>query len=243
MLRIAEQFYSIQGEGPTVGTPAVFLRTQHCNLLCGGIGTERDGKLHTDATWRCDTIEVWLKGREYTSKELMENWEQEGWLEHIANGAHVVLTGGEPLLQQTELADFLAYLPPTTHIEVETNATKLPLPAFDQYIAQYSCSPKLANSGMPRERRAIPAALKWHARTSRSIFKFVVTTESDVAEAIRDIVEPYFLRPDRMYIMAAAETRAELLESGPSVAALCMRYGFQYSPRLHIELWDRKTGV
>ena len=62
-LPIAETFYSIQGEGITTGYPSVFVRLAGCNLMCGGQGTQFDGELHDGATWRCDTIEVWMKGK------------------------------------------------------------------------------------------------------------------------------------------------------------------------------------
>jgi len=61
-IRISEHFYSLQGEGKTMGVPAIFVRLQACNLLCGGYGTQKDGKLHDGATWRCDTLDVWTKG-------------------------------------------------------------------------------------------------------------------------------------------------------------------------------------
>ena len=60
-LNISEQFYSIQGEGRTVGVPALFLRLQGCNLTCGGKKTVLTGNKQDGASWRCDTIEVWTK--------------------------------------------------------------------------------------------------------------------------------------------------------------------------------------
>ena len=51
-LPIAETFYSIQGEGPSAGVPAVFLRTSHCNLRCPGWGP-------AGAEQGCDTLAVW----------------------------------------------------------------------------------------------------------------------------------------------------------------------------------------
>ena len=57
-LAISEIFFSIQGEGKTVGIPSVFVRLGGCNLICGGEGTQNDKKLHNNAKWRCDTIEI-----------------------------------------------------------------------------------------------------------------------------------------------------------------------------------------
>jgi hypothetical protein len=62
-LAISEVFYSIQGEGITTGTPSVFVRLGGCNLMCGGMGTQFDNELHNGASWRCDTIEVWMKAQ------------------------------------------------------------------------------------------------------------------------------------------------------------------------------------
>ena len=64
-LIVSEYFYSIQGEGKTMGVPSVFIRLTACNLMCGGRGTEKDFKLHNGATWRCDSIEVWRKGKKW----------------------------------------------------------------------------------------------------------------------------------------------------------------------------------
>ena len=52
-LSISEVFYSIQGEGKTVGIPSVFVRLAGCNLMCGGMGTQFDGELHNGAEFRC----------------------------------------------------------------------------------------------------------------------------------------------------------------------------------------------
>ena len=51
-LAISEIFFSIQGEGKTVGIPSVFVRLGGCNLICGGEGTQNDKKLHNNAKWR-----------------------------------------------------------------------------------------------------------------------------------------------------------------------------------------------
>ena len=95
-LRVSEHFYSIQGEGPTVGVPAVFVRLQGCNLNCG----------HQSGEWVCDTVDVWKKGIPYS----VEAWHELVNIHYgdaLSMGAHLVITGGEPLIQQKKLLEFI----------------------------------------------------------------------------------------------------------------------------------------
>ena len=71
-IAVSEYFYSLQGEGKTMGTPAIFLRLTGCNLMCGGYGVEKDGILRGGATWVCDTIQVWMKGTTYNFEDLCQ---------------------------------------------------------------------------------------------------------------------------------------------------------------------------
>src|SRR3954452_7149233 len=101
-MRIAEIFYSIQGEGRLAGVPSVFIRTSGCNLRC---------------VW-CDTP--------YTS------WEPEGeekTVDEIVAEAkryaarYAVVTGGEPLIAR-EIAELTQGLKSEEfHITIETAAT------------------------------------------------------------------------------------------------------------------------
>ena len=119
-LAISEVFYSIQGEGKTVGIPSVFVRLGGCNLMCGGMGTQFDGELHNGAEFRCDTVEVWMQAQ---SKEVEEVLCDECYTA-IENGAHIILTGGEPTMQQKGLEAFINYvkdeITPEPFFEVET---------------------------------------------------------------------------------------------------------------------------
>src|ERR1019366_1473722 len=126
-LKIAELFYSIQGEGSLVGVPSVFIRTSGCNLRCA---------------W-CDTP--------YTS------WQPEGTeleLDQILNevaalsARHVVVTGGEPMIAPDILALTGRLRALGKHITIETAGTVFAPVACDLM----SISPKLANS-TPRDPR------------------------------------------------------------------------------------------
>jgi 7-carboxy-7-deazaguanine synthase len=228
MLTISEQFYSIQGEGKTAGTPSVFLRLRGCNLLC---------------EWPCDTIDVWRQGASWTFENLLNHWEANGWINALISGAHLVLTGGEPLLQQEELAQFLALLPEGVFIEVETNATITPIRQLDQCISLYNVSPKTTNSGIPTERRYISGTLDYFARSNKGIFKFVVESADDVEEIIREFIAVFSVHRERVYLMPQCSDRRGHIEKSGIVADLCKKYRFNFSPRLQLLIWDKATGV
>ncbi len=232
-LAVAETFYSLQGEGPTVGRPAVFVRLKGCNLTCGGLNTVKTKTPDNGATWRCDTIEVWLKGERMTYADIIAPWKTQ-----IQNGAHIVITGGEPLLQDNDLVGFCKLLK-KNYIEIETNATLIPSAALDRHITQYNVSPKLKNSGMPADRRIVHGALKWHCDNPKSVFKFVVSRPEDLEE-IQSMVQ---VPPTRIFLMPAAQGRQELRANLPRVAQWAKERGYSLSNRLHLELWDRATGV
>jgi 6-pyruvoyltetrahydropterin 2'-reductase len=228
---VSETFYSIQGEGKYAGVPAVFLRTQGCNLLC---------------RWPCDTIPVWREGRLYSYAELYELWKRNKWVGSFEKGAHLILTGGEPMERQEEIAGFLTYLHdrgPKPFVEVETNATISPKPSFDAFIRHYTCSPKLSNSGMPVGRRRRAEVIKNFVSHDRAIFKFVIDSQSDVREMLDGYVEPFGIEPSRIYLMTEATCEEELREKSKWLIELCKEHAFNYSPRLQLSIWNRLTGV
>lgn len=247
-LSVSEHFYSLQGEGVTTGVPAIFLRLAGCNLMCGGQGTERDGKLHDGATWRCDTIEVWLKGRSKTYPELIAEMDGSyGFLSRLREGAHLVVTGGEPLLQEKGILGFLEYLETTHHlrpiIEVETNGTCLPSEKLAERVRHWNCSPKLSNSGMAVSLRIFPEVLRWFDAQPGIMFKFVIDQEYDWKEIFQDFISPGLCSKSNLVLMPAADSLAALLEKNKLVADICIRECVRMCTRLHVEIWDRLTGV
>lgn len=248
-LPIAETFYSLQGEGKSAGVPAVFLRVGGCNLLCGAPPDadapqdELEPNADEGATWVCDTIETWRNPEPVTDRELLGEWTKNGSLAKLRTGtAHLVLTGGEPLLRQELLGEFLTYANIET-VEVETNGTIVPdHTPFDDQIAQYNVSTKLSNSGMPEDRRLIPEAIRHFRDDPRATFKFVVSREDDLNE-IRALQGNYGIPATQIMLMPAGATQAELAETAPRVADICKADGYRYSDRLHVRLWNIATGV
>lgn len=239
-LAVSEVFYSIQGEGKTVGIPSVFVRLGGCNLMCGGMGTQFDGELHNGAEFRCDTVEVWMKA---TSKETHEILPQD-CVEAIRNGAHVILTGGEPTMQQAGLYEFISYVKTTinqnAYFEVETNGTIMPNQFLLEQIDLWNCSPKLRNSGMDNAMTYKPDVIK-ELNKKNTIFKFVVNSDKEWEEIERDYLP--IVDREKIYLMPAGENQELLNENKQRVVELAKDKYLNFTTRLHIEIWNKKTGV
>ena len=238
-IKVSEMFYSIQGEGPTMGKPCVFLRLQSCNLMCGGQDTVKDKQLHDGATWRCDTIETWLEGKEYQVDDLINELEEL----NLMKCKRLIITGGEPTMQMQNLILLLDKLPEDIKIEVETNSTIKPTDEFNKYIDQYNVSPKLSNSGMPKSRRYKGEALIWHKENEKSFFKFVVTRKGDMEEIFEFFIKPLDLPSNKIYLMPGAGNREELIKNSQLVAELCKSNYFNFSSRMQLQIWNRAVGV
>jgi organic radical activating enzyme len=232
-LSVSECFYSIQGEGRTTGTPAVFLRLSGCNLLC------------KSAEWVCDSIDVWRTGVKIDFDKIFD----EKMIEAFYKGAHLVLTGGEPALHQKQIFRFLiwfknehGFLP---YIEIETNGTIYLSDDFFEILDQINCSYKLANSGEPFKKRIKMKSLKRISSHKNYFFKFVINKDLDMEETLETLGEVYegFIIKSNVYLMPAGEDQAELSKTRPIVADLCKKHFFNYTERSHIVIWNKKTGV
>jgi len=215
--RISECFFSIQGEGVTAGTPAVFVRLQGCSVGCA---------------W-CDTKYSWdpAGGREQPLEALLGNVA-------MFPCRRVVVTGGEPLESVLFIPLAAALKKRDYTVEVETSGT-VPPPLLP--IDQWNVSLKLANSGVPESTRINPKALPDFVGFG-AWWKFVVADRGDVTEVLQ-LMERFALPRDRILLMPEGIRRAELLERSLWVVEECRRHGFRYSPRLHVLLWGARRGV
>lgn len=247
-LPVSEYFYSLQGEGRTTGVPAIFIRLTGCNLMCGGYGVERDGILRDGATWVCDTIAVWIRGTMRPIADWIDVWNQElNFVQRLQQGVHLVITGGEPLMHQTRILSMLQHLELTWGlrpiVEIETNATIIPATELDERVHYWNTSPKLSNSGMPTTKRLLPEVLHWFAQNPKTMSKFVITRPEDWTEIQTDFIQNNLVRQDQIVLMPGADSLDKLLEMNKLVAETCIKHQLRMSTRLHIEVWNQKTGV
>jgi len=239
-------FYTLEGESVNAGRPSVFSRLSLCNLSCSGWATPEN-------PLGCDSAISWRVKNKWTFDKLFEFFEQHSFHKRLQNGAIWKLTGGEPLIQQVALLEFVAAAcerwdlnHDETRIEFETNGTILPLPEWRYSTripqAAFIVSPKLANNGDPTDKRFKPEVLRWHAE-SGSTFKFVVTSEQDVEDVRTVYAEQFAIEPWRIWLMPEGTTTAKLKERAPWVAEQCKRHGYNFSNRLHIFIWEQALRV
>ena len=223
---INEIFYSLQGEGFFAGVPSVFVRLAGCPLKC---------------RW-CDT--KYARG-EKAGKKMSVDEVMRAVLEFEVR--HIVITGGEPMVNSElpELLDELA--DPCRHITIETSGIV--------HVAGLKCdlmsiSPKLANT-VAEETQA--AGEHEHIRFDPSVIenliasydyqlKFVVDASSDLDDIAGCIQKLENVNPYKIMLMPQAATSAEYVPKLRMVAEICKNTGFALSPRLHILLWNTQRG-
>ncbi|MFN3423878.1 MAG: 7-carboxy-7-deazaguanine synthase QueE [Novosphingobium meiothermophilum] len=235
-----EVFSSLQGEGPGMGRPSVFVRLSRCNLAC---------------RW-CDTAYTWRfsgDNRPHRDEVAFERAENQVSLSEEDAAALVlahpedrlVITGGEPLLQGAALARMVALLKaarPHLHVEIETNGTVPVHPALDPLVDQFNVSPKLAHSGNDAALALVPERLAEWARDPRAWFKFVVSAPADLAE-IAALQARHAIRPDHLFVMPEGTASSILRERARWLAEEALDRGWRFTDRLHIHLYGDTRGT
>ncbi len=250
---------TVQGEGKLAGTPSLFIRLASCNLRC--IWQMEDGSL-----CQCDTS--------YASfhPEGKRSWDVDEIVSvvrhNLGNIQHVVITGGEPLLQKKGVEALSKKLKTSlnVHITVESNGT-----LYDEELAQwvdlFSISPKLSNSvpsldKLQHYKESETGASKYHHQIRRNIkalqsyvdlvkstdkelqLKFVVGKSTDEDEIINDYINLLSgVDKNDIMLMPLGATHEQLAKSTPVVLKSCIKNGWKFSPRIHIDIFGSKKGV
>jgi organic radical activating enzyme len=154
----------------------------------------------------------------------------------------VVVTGGEPLLQQQDLVELFGELRKYDfRIEIETSGTIEPVEELAKLVAQWNVSPKLSNSGNALPARLRGGPLTWFAGMKTANFKFVITHASDLDE-VEQLCSRFGIERHRILLMPEATESHRLVETGRWLADECVKRGFRLTTRLHVSLWDTVRG-
>lgn len=218
---ISEIFQSVQGEGLLTGTPSVFVRTSGCNLRC----------------WFCDTpYTSWrAEGRSLGVDEMIARVRR-------FDVRHVVLTGGEPLLQAESVQLCETLHAEGLHITVETAGTCFLHVACDLM----SISPKLAGStpsteqaGWWRERheqrRHAPDVVRRLIAEHPYQIKFVIDRPDDLEEVAAYLGEVHQIDRHRVWLMPQGTEPRGLQQIASWLQDYCAENGFRFCPRRQIE--------
>ncbi len=217
-LRLSELFLSLQGEGPSAGTPAHFLRLQGCDVGC---------------VW-CDSRYTWdpAAGRALTIEAAFAG------LTALGDAPLLVVTGGEPLEHTGIDALLAAAVDRWPRVEVETSGL-FPPPRHDARL-HYNVSPKLP-SATPRWGETWRHVAAWVAEPNAT-FKLVIGDPPDLDDALRRIDE-HRLPRERVMLMPEGLTDEAVRRRARDLAEACKRLRLRMSPRLHVWLWGAKRGV
>lgn len=227
-LLVAETFGpTVQGEGPSAGQRAVFIRLLRCNLSCRACDTPY--------TWDATRFDLAAEGRPVSGEDLLA-WALGQDVELV------VITGGEPLLQQRALVPVVSALSAAgRRVEIETNGTIAPLPELADVVDQFNVSPKLAHfgAGMALSRRIKPDVLRAFAAAGRAVFKFVVTEPAELDE-IDALARSHGLAP--VWVMPEGTDARVITTRLRALADPAIERGYHLTTRLHLLLWGDQRG-
>lgn len=218
-----EIFYSIQGEGLNIGKPAVFVRLGNCNLKCRWCDTKYAWHVDfADRPSRSEANNYCAEGATFNKKVVLGKVLQE--IRKYKQCKHLVITGGEPMLQQDVILALRKALP-KYYVEVETNGSQ-PVRCFDA-VDLFTVSYKTSNSGNA------PYELK--TKNEKCVYKFVVGEKSDFSE-IEAIIKKCKLPADKIFLMPQGVARAAILKNQDFIIDYCKTKGYSFSTRLHVLL-------
>ncbi|MFZ9088574.1 MAG: 7-carboxy-7-deazaguanine synthase QueE [Planctomycetaceae bacterium] len=226
-MQVAEVFESIQGEGPWAGTKSLFIRTSGCNLRCSFCDTPYTSWSPEGTAWSLD--------------QLVQRVQQ-------SDAPDVVLTGGEPLLVPEIAKLAAACRQQQKRVTIETAGT---VASNDVECDMLAISPKLANSTPDHphwkirheQARFRPDIVQKLISRNPSILKFVVEHQDDIDEVLLWLAEVPSIQRSMVWLMPQAKTRKQLHEKSELVREIARLHNFNFSSRLHVEMYDDLRGI
>jgi 7-carboxy-7-deazaguanine synthase len=219
----------------------------------------------------CDSYASWHPAYKHlspsqTTEELVERMlaltPNNMWQQNNGNDVHLVITGGEPLLGwQRAYAELLSHprMSDLKNITFETNGTQELHKDFRHFLLDWTLNPrlgkkgataltfsvsaKLSASGELWEEAICPEIVMSYANIGHTYLKFVVETDEHIREAIRatdEFRDAGFTGP--IYLMPQGGVVKPYDDNKLRIANICCEQGWNYSPRLHVDLWGNGWG-
>ncbi|MFJ1954589.1 7-carboxy-7-deazaguanine synthase QueE [Streptomyces microflavus] len=208
---------TFQGEGPSCGHPALFIRLSRCNLTCT--------KCDTKYTWDRSQFDLRKESTRWTAADLLA-WATSSPVELV------VITGGEPLLQQVRLVPLVrGLLAAGKRVEFETNGTLAPVPELVVEGVRFNVSPKIASFGVDEAKSVVPAALEAFAASGRAAFKFVASSVADL-DRIAELADTHRLAP--VWVMPEGTTADAITATTRVLADAVAARHWHFTTRLHV---------
>ena len=219
----------------------------------------------------CDSYASWHPAFKHlsptqTTEELVERMlaltPNNAWMQNNGNDVHLVITGGEPLLGwQRAYSELLSHpgMADLKNITFETNGTQELHKDFRHFLLNwtlnskfgkkgpaaltFSVSAKLSASGESWEDAICPDIVMSYADIGHTYLKFVVETDEHIDEAIR-ATDAYRRAGFKgtVYLMPQGGVVEPYDKNKKRIADICVAHGWNYSPRLHVDLWGNGWG-
>lgn len=218
-LLLYKLYASIQTKGLRPGKPAIFLKLGTCNFKCPFCDSPQ--------TWNFEKYSRYDNLRFVFIEEIISAIKS---LLRLNPGIRtVVITGGEPLLQQgifpfgallKKLKKELSIL-----IEIETNGSILPLRKIRTYVDTWNVSLKLSNSGMKKGMLINIQAINFFRKLLSTSFNIVITDIKDLLE-INEIVTVNKIDASKVSISPFAKDTKSLIEMYKQIFVFCKSNGY-----------------
>jgi 7-carboxy-7-deazaguanine synthase len=219
----------------------------------------------------CDSYASWHPAYKHlspslTTEELVERMlaltPNNAWVQNNGNDVHLVITGGEPLLGwQRAYAELLSHprMADLKNITFETNGTQELHKDFRHFLLNWTLNSKFGKKGASALTFSVSAKLsasgeKWEEAICSKVvneyqsfgnvyLKFVVETQDHVNEAVR-AVDAFRAGGFKgiVYLMPQGGVVQPYEANKLNIANICCKQGWNYSPRLHVDLWGNGWG-
>lgn len=219
MFNIIEKFVSVDGEGPTVGELATFIRFQGCNLRC---------------TW-CDTVYSW---EVENISEVLSTRDIYDYIKSTGS-KNVTLTGGEPLIQEN-IDELLCLLDKDENlvVHIETNGSV----DIGQFKKRYKSGniKYIVDFKLPKSKMTNLMCLKNLEYVSKDdVYKFVVGSKNDL-EIAYEVIENYNLTSKCLVYVSPVLGEIDMKEIVELMKEKKLN-NVRLQVQLHKVIWDKDT--